>query len=267
MKLKRLLVLGCMAIAVAFVSCSKGDAGEQGLKGDPGESIKGDKGDKGDTGNTGDDGDSAYEIAVAEGFEGTEAEWLESLNGEDGEDGDDGDSAYEIAVAEGFEGTEAEWLESLNGAPGEDDQDGNANVLYHDVDLSDIGSTSAITVNLFEEMEGVNEVEDFTKHAFFYYLTDSADRIWSTPGVYVITITSARLYIGGELLGHLRIQFFDYNGNPQTVSNLDNLRIVAVELPGLGAKNSENDLMARLKAAGVDTGDYHAMATYFGIEE
>lgn len=29
-------------------------------------------------------GKSAYEIAVAHGFEGTEAEWLESLKGEDG---------------------------------------------------------------------------------------------------------------------------------------------------------------------------------------
>ena len=32
----------------------------------------------------GDTGASAYEIAVANGFEGSEEEWLESLNGEDG---------------------------------------------------------------------------------------------------------------------------------------------------------------------------------------
>lgn len=38
----------------------------------------------------GDDGKSAYDIAVENGFEGTEAEWLESLQGEDGEDGEDG---------------------------------------------------------------------------------------------------------------------------------------------------------------------------------
>ena len=36
----------------------------------------------------GKDGASAYEIAVANGFEGTEAEWLESLHGKDGQDGD-----------------------------------------------------------------------------------------------------------------------------------------------------------------------------------
>ncbi|MBS1313906.1 MAG: hypothetical protein HP048_00970, partial [Clostridia bacterium] len=32
-------------------------------------------------------GKSAYEIAVEHGFEGTEAEWLESLKGKDGADG------------------------------------------------------------------------------------------------------------------------------------------------------------------------------------
>jgi hypothetical protein len=32
-------------------------------------------------------GKSAYEIAVENGFEGSEAEWLESLKGTNGEDG------------------------------------------------------------------------------------------------------------------------------------------------------------------------------------
>ena len=65
------------------------------------------------------DGDSAYQIAVNNGFEGSESEWLDSL-GEDGEDGDDGESAYQIAVKNGYEGTEPEWLESLQGTPGQD---------------------------------------------------------------------------------------------------------------------------------------------------
>ena len=58
---------------------------------------------------------SAYDIAVENGFEGTEAEWLESLKGEDGKDGEDAysKSAYDIAVENGFVGTEAEWLASL----------------------------------------------------------------------------------------------------------------------------------------------------------
>lgn len=74
------------------------------------ESLKGEKGE------TGDEGKSAYEVAQDNGFTGTEPEWLESLEAEDGVDGD---SAYEIAVDEGFQGTEAEWLESLKGEPGD----------------------------------------------------------------------------------------------------------------------------------------------------
>jgi len=68
-------------------------------------------------------GDSAYQVAVNNGFVGTEAEWLASLEGSDGvngEDGADGASAYAIALANGFVGTQAEWLASLEGADGLD---------------------------------------------------------------------------------------------------------------------------------------------------
>jgi hypothetical protein len=39
--------------------------------------------------------------------------------GEDGQDGDPGQSAYEVAVQNGFSGTESEWLASLKGDPGD----------------------------------------------------------------------------------------------------------------------------------------------------
>lgn len=67
------------------------------------------------------DGKSAYDIAVENGFVGTESEWLASLigaDGQDGQDGQDGASAYEVAVANGFTGTEAQWLASLEGPQG-----------------------------------------------------------------------------------------------------------------------------------------------------
>lgn len=50
---------------------------------------------------------SAYAIAVRNGFEGTEAEWLESLKGAAGK------SAYAYAVEGGFTGTEAEFAAKL----------------------------------------------------------------------------------------------------------------------------------------------------------
>jgi hypothetical protein len=58
-------------------------------------------------------GASAYEIAVSHGFEGTEEEWLASLQGPQGVTGEDGTTAYENAVSAGYTGTEAEFSELL----------------------------------------------------------------------------------------------------------------------------------------------------------
>jgi hypothetical protein len=114
-----------------------GAAGAPGAKGDPGD--PGPAGADGTNGVDGVDGASAYEVAVTNGFVGTELEWLASLvgatgasgadgingtngtngiDGTNGTDGVDGASAYEVAVANGFVGTEAQWLASLVGATG-----------------------------------------------------------------------------------------------------------------------------------------------------
>ena len=56
---------------------------------------------------------SAYEIAVKNGFEGSEWEWLLSLKGEDGQDGKDLDieEIYQMAKADGYQGTYLEFLQ------------------------------------------------------------------------------------------------------------------------------------------------------------
>ena len=86
-------------------------------------------------GGTGRDGKSAYDIAVANGFKGTETEWLTSLKGEKGSQGiqgkqgakgNDGKSAYESAVENGYTGTEAAWLASLKGTKGDKGADGKS---------------------------------------------------------------------------------------------------------------------------------------------
>jgi hypothetical protein len=89
------------------------------------------KGEQGLQGIAGADGLSAYQVALSNGFVGTEAEWLLSLKGATGEqgiqgiagadgsiglDGADGLSAYQVALANWFVGTEVEWLASLQGA-------------------------------------------------------------------------------------------------------------------------------------------------------
>ena len=79
-------------------------------------------GANGTNGINGVDGKSAYEIAKAGGYKGTEAQWLQSLKGASGKNGTNGvngKSAYEIAKAGGYTGSESEWLESLKGASGQ----------------------------------------------------------------------------------------------------------------------------------------------------
>jgi len=70
---------------------------------------------------------TAYDIAVKNGFSGTEKEWVESIKGEPGDSGlnlTQGGSAYEYALDNGFEGTEIEWLESLKGDKGDKGEPG-----------------------------------------------------------------------------------------------------------------------------------------------
>ncbi len=77
-------------IVAEYVEVHKGELkGEKGDKGDPG--VDGKNGVDGVDGANGVDGKSAYDIAVDNGFEGTEKEWLESLKGADGKDGVSGE--------------------------------------------------------------------------------------------------------------------------------------------------------------------------------
>lgn len=76
--------------------------------------LVGAKGDKGDTGATGATG--AQGPAGDTGPQGPAG--AQGPQGSPGANGADGASAYEVAVADGFSGTEAEWLASLVGAQG-----------------------------------------------------------------------------------------------------------------------------------------------------
>ena len=69
---------------------------------------------------------SAYQLAVANGYEGTVEEWLASLVGADGTNGQ---SAYQLAVTNGFVGTVEEWLASLVGADGTDGATGQSFII------------------------------------------------------------------------------------------------------------------------------------------
>lgn len=91
--------------------------------------------DPDEPGPEGPQGQSAYAVAVANGFVGTEVEWLASLigpQGDNGEDGANGKSAYEIAIENGFVGTISEWLVSLIGSPGTNGSNGTDGIDGND---------------------------------------------------------------------------------------------------------------------------------------
>ena len=85
----------------------------------------------GANGEKGTDGKSAYQIAIEQGYQGSESDWLSSLKGDKGEkgntgakgnpgqDGAEGKSAYAIAVEHGYENSEEKWLLSLKGEKGD----------------------------------------------------------------------------------------------------------------------------------------------------
>ena len=75
-------------ISSAVILYAKGDKGDQGDRGPTGpRGPVGPAGPRGFRGEDGQDGLSAYQIAVEQGFVGTEEEWLLSLKGDKGEDG------------------------------------------------------------------------------------------------------------------------------------------------------------------------------------
>ena len=162
------------SVPYALYAANSGSStpGPQGIQGVPGND--------GANGVDGADGDSAYQIWLAAGNTGTEADFLTSLvgetgaqgpqgiqgvqgvagndgadgtngvNGTNGVDGADGDSAYQIWLDAGNTGTEAEFLASLVGATGAEGPQGIQGVQgpagNDGVDGSD--ATVTITNNL-----------------------------------------------------------------------------------------------------------------------
>ncbi|UDQ98965.1 hypothetical protein AAEX28_02480 [Lentisphaerota bacterium WC36G] len=117
----------------------RGADGNDGLNGTNGtDGAPGENGTNGIDGQDGNDGDSAFQIAVDNGFVGSESEWLASLKGADGTmtfadltdeqkatlKGDKGDAFV-------YEDFTAEQLESLKGSSGSD-----AEVTKTNVDLA-----------------------------------------------------------------------------------------------------------------------------------
>ncbi|MCD6435372.1 MAG: hypothetical protein J7L15_03210, partial [Clostridiales bacterium] len=134
-------------------------------------------------GEAGTNGTDAYDLAVSQGFVGTETEWIISLNGADGADGADstvpgpeGVSAYEEAVINGFVGNENAWLTSLIGADGSDGSDGSdASIIFADQATVDAGVSSdeAISPLTLSSSSIISSKEDVIAHG-------AADQVFVT---------------------------------------------------------------------------------------
>jgi serine protease Do len=138
---------------------------------------------------------SAYDVAVKNGFVGTEAEWLASLKGSDS-----GKSAYQIAVDNGFEGTEVEWLASLkgeNGANGKNGKDGKdaKDVTIKDIYQAWLDEGNQGTFNEFiDEYLDASIVENDTEKSV-------SQAILSVVSVYVTFTKTQQVYVGGNFFG------------------------------------------------------------------
>ena len=151
---------------------AQGERGLQGLQGAAG--VKGDKGEqgvpgvKGDAGERGAQGERGLDGAPGEkGRDGVDG--LPGTPGKNGVDGKDGKSAYQIAVAQGFAGSEADWLASLKGEKGDKgDAGGSAGQAKASesarIPVTVTGSTATMSINFsrpFADIPTVNtDVED-----------------------------------------------------------------------------------------------------------
>ena len=152
----------------------------------------------GANGEKGTDGKSAYQIAVEQGYQGSESDWLSSLKGDKGntgakgnpgQDGADGKSAYAIAVEHGYEDSEEKWLLSLKGEKGdtgERGEKGDAGVAGKDgfspiaavakdgssvtITITDVNGTTTVTLT-----EGT--AVDLTPYAKTVYVDEKVQEL------------------------------------------------------------------------------------------
>ena len=116
---------------------------------------------------------SAYQIAVENGFVGSEQDWINSLKGK---------SAYEIAVENGFKGSEQDWISSLQGQNGKDGKDAKI------VD----------TYQLYQTAKDNNEITD-PNYSYLDFLKDyfssSPEYSYSTASKNLMSVVSVYSYI------------------------------------------------------------------------
>ncbi|MEM7483943.1 MAG: hypothetical protein AAF348_01925 [Bacteroidota bacterium] len=190
-------------------------------------------------------------------------------NGEDGTDGlpgADGASCWDLngnGTGDAEEDVNNDGNFDALDCQGEQGAAGNANVFRIDIPMDEFSG------HLFEYnlTDNFITLEDIPNYAWFVYISNGST-IYPVPGPLTSNVTYARYYLQDD--GILRIRFFNtIDDMPYDVflGEYIELWIIAIEAlvqsPGKGVSQS---ILYELKAAGVDTNDYSAVANYFGLE-
>ncbi|MEO2050558.1 MAG: hypothetical protein ABGX00_02245 [Allomuricauda sp.] len=173
---------------------------------------------------------------------------LVSCSGDDGEQGPQGPQG----------------VAGVDGQNGVDGQDGNANVQAFSVDVSEWEPLSKYPFDI------PISAQERSNYSFLFYLeTMGGEIIISVPGQGLLSeYYSKVLYTNIEASPNAEISFYYSSDDTNYVvpaNTFGRILIIAIEI-GTSSKNGDNNVMAELKSAGVDTADYHAVAAYFGLE-
>ncbi|WP_164732878.1 hypothetical protein [Flagellimonas marinaquae] len=232
--------MAMLCMAVSLVSCS-GEDGETGPQGPAG----------------------AAGVAGTDGADGADGISCWDLNGNgvgDAEEDVNNDGNFDAMDCQGADGADGvDGVDGADGADGADGVDGNANVQEHIFDISGEDDYSSLSLNLN------TIVDNPSNYAFLYYIETPTGLKYSIPGSLSANVFYARVWLNSG--GFFNIRFHDTSDNSNyqvSQGEFDKVIVVAIELTSAN-KNSEN-IMAELKAAGVDTSDYNQVAAYLGLE-
>nr|WP_292965162.1 MULTISPECIES: hypothetical protein [unclassified Allomuricauda] len=228
----QLLMMSMLLLAIGFVSCS-GEDGEMGPQGPQGVA--------------GADG--------ADGLDGADGINCWDLNGNGIGDITEDDSNEDINLDGVVDALDCQ------GMDGQDGVDGNANVKLYKYNLDVFYDYTQLILDMTGYID-----DDLENYAYLFYIDHKSGLRYSIPGNLYNNNFYARVYTNLEL-GNLHVNFYDLNDDAAQVpgGEYTHLVMVAIELSNT-AKNG-GDPLAELKAAGVDTSDYNAVAAYFGLEE
>lgn len=225
-------------------------------------------------------------LAMAKSYTKKSLEGAGALKGQDGKDGTDGKSAYQIAVDNGFQGTEEEWIASLKGSDGKDGEDGEN---YDDTeikkDISDVQEDLSLikTVNvrtgkfIKDESSGAiytkvntplpmpiiskgkNEYICTSEQGanYFFVCSDIETENWvqKTPNIinikqieyiesvgyyYMLTVDGGAIYFSEDLETWNPMNMINLLDNPNILVNADNTIYVITTSGEVGTLNRQN---------------------------